>query len=105
MILKLATLALALGAASSAAGVSSRSSFAAWLDAEAAKSVDAIIANVDPPSAPPGFVLASPSKTDPNYYFHWTRDAALTMAVLVDVAQAAPDSRIRTRIAAQWGTR
>lgn len=26
-----------------------------------------------------GFIVASPTKYDPNYYYHWVRDAALTM--------------------------
>ncbi|KAK1996962.1 family 15 glycosyl hydrolase [Colletotrichum falcatum] len=31
-----------------------------------------------------GIVVASPSKTDPDYFYTWTRDAALTMKVIVD---------------------
>ncbi|KAF2755745.1 Glucoamylase [Pseudovirgaria hyperparasitica] len=34
--------------------------------------------------AQPGIVVASPSKTDPDYFFTWTRDAALTLKALVD---------------------
>jgi glucoamylase len=31
---------------------------------------------------PLGFVVASPSKVAPNYYFHWVRDAALVMKTI-----------------------
>ncbi|KAF6802501.1 glucoamylase P (glycosyl hydrolase family 15) [Colletotrichum sojae] len=31
-----------------------------------------------------GIVVASPSKSDPNYFWTWTRDAALTMKMIVD---------------------
>ncbi|WYZ46431.1 hypothetical protein EsH8_IX_000656 [Colletotrichum jinshuiense] len=31
-----------------------------------------------------GIVVASPSKVDPDYFFTWTRDAALTMKMVVD---------------------
>ncbi|KAK6586759.1 hypothetical protein PZA11_000049 [Diplocarpon coronariae] len=31
-----------------------------------------------------GFVVASPSKLDPPYFYTWTRDSALTMKMLVD---------------------
>ncbi|CRG83125.1 glucoamylase [Talaromyces islandicus] len=31
-----------------------------------------------------GVVVASPSKTDPNYWYTWTRDSALTLKCLVD---------------------
>ncbi|KAL0933072.1 glucoamylase [Colletotrichum truncatum] len=34
--------------------------------------------------AGPGIVIASPSKTDPDYFYTWTRDAALTMKMVVD---------------------
>jgi len=39
--------------------------------------------NISPSDAPKGFVLASPSKVDPDYYFHWVRDAALVMDTLL----------------------
>ncbi|KAL9601324.1 MAG: hypothetical protein Q9219_002619 [cf. Caloplaca sp. 3 TL-2023] len=32
----------------------------------------------------PGLVIASPSKSDPDYFYTWTRDSALTMKMLVD---------------------
>ncbi len=33
----------------------------------------------------PGAVIASPSKDHPNYFYHWVRDAGLTMLELVDL--------------------
>ncbi len=41
-----------------------------------------------------GAVLASPSKTSPDYYYHWTRDSALTMdtvARLYDLSRSPAD--------------
>lgn len=38
--------------------------------------------NISRPDTPKGFVVASPSKFDPDYYFHWVRDAALVMAAV-----------------------
>jgi glucoamylase len=32
-----------------------------------------------------GTIIASPSKSDPNYYYHWIRDSALTMRVIVNL--------------------
>jgi glucoamylase len=40
--------------------------------------------NISPEDGALGSVIASPSKTDPDYYYHWVRDAALTMNVLVN---------------------
>src|SRR5207302_1669839 len=31
----------------------------------------------------PGAVVASPSKADPNYFYHWVRDAAISMYMVV----------------------
>ena len=39
--------------------------------------------NISPEDGHPGAVLASPSRDNPNYYFHWVRDAARTMRTLV----------------------
>lgn len=32
----------------------------------------------------PGFVVASPSTVNPNYFYSWTRDSALTELMLID---------------------
>ncbi|KAH6656331.1 glycoside hydrolase family 15 protein [Truncatella angustata] len=45
-----------------------------------------------------GLVLASPSKSDPDYYYHWTRDAALTFKALVDRFVANYDANLQTQI-------
>ncbi|CAK7237146.1 hypothetical protein SCUCBS95973_009862 [Sporothrix curviconia] len=36
------------------------------------------------PGAASGLVIASPSTVNPNYYYTWTRDSALTLRMLVD---------------------
>ncbi|KAK3318307.1 Six-hairpin glycosidase-like protein [Apodospora peruviana] len=48
-----------------------------------------VLANIGPngtkvAGAGPGIVIASPSKSNPNYFYTWTRDAALTLKALVD---------------------
>ncbi|CRK22506.1 hypothetical protein BN1723_002929 [Verticillium longisporum] len=32
-----------------------------------------------------GLVIASPSKSDPDYFFHWTRDAGLVFKAIIDL--------------------
>lgn len=39
-----------------------------------------------------GFVIASPERVKPNYYYHWVRDAALVMRSL-DIAYQLDDQR------------
>ena len=36
------------------------------------------------PGALEGFVVASPSKINPDYFYTWTRDSALTQLMFVD---------------------
>ncbi|KAL8820731.1 MAG: hypothetical protein Q9223_001119 [Gallowayella weberi] len=47
--------------------------------------------------ADPGLVIASPSKLDPDYFYTWTRDSALTVKMLVDTFIAG-DASLRPQI-------
>lgn len=40
--------------------------------------------NISPWGTLPGTVVASPSRSYPNYYYHWVRDASLVMTVVID---------------------
>lgn len=51
----------------------------AWLKLEREVALQKMLKNINPPGSLPGIVIASPSKENPNYYFHWVRDAALSM--------------------------
>ena len=42
-----------------------------------------MLRNISPQGAARGAVIASPSTSDPNYFYHWIRDGALTMDVVV----------------------
>ncbi len=55
-----------------------------WLERELAFSIPRIFRNVSPADARPGAVIAAQTRNNPNYYFHWVRDAALTMEALID---------------------
>jgi glucoamylase len=63
--------------------VLSVNSFAAtidtWFETQKTRSLDLLLENISRNDTPKGFVVASPSKVDPNYYYHWVRDAALVM--------------------------
>ena len=68
-----------------------RNGLDSWLSSEQALAATKISANL----LGNGAVLASPSRSGPNYYFHWTRDAALTIDVVLDlyVASNNPEDR------------
>ncbi len=46
------------------------------------RSLQLMLNNISRPDAAVGSVVAAPSKVEPNYYFNWIRDAALTMHVI-----------------------
>ena len=62
-----------------------------WHRTTAATSRERMLRNISPQGAARGAVIASPSTTDPNYFYHWIRDAALTMDVVVDLWERETD--------------
>ncbi|KAL4813309.1 Six-hairpin glycosidase-like protein [Aspergillus spinulosporus] len=84
---------LALGHAVTAApqlSARATASLDTWLSTETSYALDGILANIGASgayakTAKAGVVIASPSTENPDYYYTWTRDAALTMKVLVDL--------------------
>ena len=54
----------------------------AWIENETEVAKKKLIKNTSPPDGADGVVVASPSRANPDYYYHWIRDAALTMNVV-----------------------
>ncbi len=54
--------------------------------------------NLDRQDITKGAVIASPSKVAPNYFFHWTRDAALTHQALFHVYSQTKDPALKQKI-------
>jgi glucoamylase len=54
-----------------------------WLDQELNISVSRILKNISPTDGRPGSVIAAQTRNNPNYYYHWVRDAALTIESLM----------------------
>jgi glucoamylase len=50
-----------------------------WVNDQYNYSLEKIFNHTSRPDTSAGFVIAAPSKSYPNYYFHWVRDAALVM--------------------------
>lgn len=55
-----------------------------WLPLQEKTALKNLLRNISPLGAAKGAVVASPSKQDPDYWFHWIRDAALVMSFIVD---------------------
>ncbi|KAK2765066.1 hypothetical protein FQN54_008765 [Arachnomyces sp. PD_36] len=74
-----------------------QSDIEAFIEKQRPVSLDGIVANIGPDGsgaqgAAAGIVVASPSKSDPDYFYTWTRDAGLTFKTLVEVLVAGDDS-------------
>ncbi|KAF9883776.1 hypothetical protein FE257_002806 [Aspergillus nanangensis] len=74
-----------------------------WLEAEIPYALDGVLNNIGSRGAKAtgvyeGVVIASPSKNDPNYFYTWTRDAALTIKCLVDAFAVSNDPRLQQAI-------
>ncbi len=69
-----------------------KSAFETWLATQTKLSERKLLANISPADGAPGAVIASPERVTPNYYFHWVRDAALTMDVVLDLYDRATGS-------------
>ena len=50
-----------------------------WIKTQTARSLDQIERSISPSDGAIGSVMASPSRSNPNYYFYWVRDAAIVM--------------------------
>lgn len=73
-----------------------------FIDTQAAISINGVLANIGPDGSlaqgvPAGIVLASPSRSNPDYYYTWTRDAALTYKALVE-RFISGDTSLRSKI-------
>ncbi|KAF2757603.1 putative glucan 1,4-alpha-glucosidase [Pseudovirgaria hyperparasitica] len=60
-----------------------------YIESQLQRSLQGVFDNIGPdgakaPGAHAGIVIASPSTLDPDYYFTWTRDSALTLKMVVD---------------------
>lgn len=67
-------------------------------EAQFKTSLKTVIANSTKPDVMPGMVVASPSRSNPDYYYDWVRDTALTYRALIDYYEQTKDSKVRKMI-------
>ncbi len=61
--------------------------------------LERLLANLSVEGTAPGAVVASPSKRDPNYFYHWVRDSGLVMSALIaEMDDVRWSASLRTRI-------
>lgn len=73
-------------------------SFADWLLRQSETSTRRLLDNIGPAGAHPGAVVAAPSHRDPDYFFHWIRDAALVMDAVLTMYEATDDASVKRHL-------
>jgi glucoamylase len=58
-----------------------------WISKQMSISFKTILKNIHPPGTTRGFLAASLSTSHPDYFYTWTRDAALVVRVLCDLPE------------------
>lgn len=61
-------------------------------------SLNTVIKNSTMPDVRPGMVVASPSRSNPDYYYDWVRDTALTYRAMVDYYEITRNPQIKKMI-------
>ncbi|WP_437594806.1 glycoside hydrolase family 15 protein [Sorangium sp. So ce1000] len=68
-----------------------------WIHQDTERARELLLKNVSPPGAIPGAIVASPSRSDPDYYFHWVRDSGIAVKAVLSLYQSATQAAAR-----QW---
>jgi glucoamylase len=58
------------------------SDFENWINTEYQISIDKMFANFSRPDTVRGTIVAAPSQENPNYYYHWVRDASVAIGTV-----------------------
>ena len=77
---------------------SDQSKTKSWLNENSNFSLEKLAENISPNDAAPGAVIAARNTTNPNYYYHWVRDAALVMDALIDTYKTTNDNYVKQMI-------
>lgn len=72
--------------------------FESWLNFQSDVSEQKLLEAMSYPDLAPGALIASPSRQNPDYYFHWVRDAALVMDVVVDIYTRTSDQVYKSNL-------
>ncbi|MBY0370275.1 glycoside hydrolase family 15 protein [bacterium] len=69
----------------------STAAFGDWQSVQAEQSRKYLLNNIAPPGATSGSVVASPSRSQPDYFYYWVRDGALVMNAVATLYAVATD--------------
>lgn len=79
-------------------GVGAADNFEVWLQKQTVISRHNLLKNISPTGTPTGTVIAAPSRSNPDYYYHWVRDAALVMNATIDLYETEKYSKTKSTL-------
>lgn len=71
---------------------------ATWLEDESPIAVGKVLQNISPADALPGAVIAAPTRENPNYYYHWVRDAGLVITAMTQQYELSRDPVLKSAL-------
>jgi glucoamylase len=77
--------------------VTAEESLEGWILQERGLAEAYLLRNVSPPGARPGAIIASPSRSNPDYYYHWVRDAAIVIKAVLQLYRSTQEPAARRR--------
>jgi glucoamylase len=69
-----------------------------WLSTEQTIAESRMLENISRPDTVPGTVVAATTKVDPNYYYHWVRDAGMVMEATASLYTRTVDPILKAQI-------
>jgi glucoamylase len=90
----LVMMTLFAGQSTAALFPSGNQTITSWATGQSNISLGSMFTSVNPQGSAPGFLAASLSTSDPDYYYSWTRDSALSFRVLIDQLAGGSNSTI-----------
>lgn len=61
-----------------------------WINRQYENSKSKLLNNISPKNSISGTIVASPSRNNPDYYYHWIRDASLVMKTVFEIMSNDP---------------
>ena len=65
----------------------------AWLNQTVGFALTKVADNISPVDGSPGAVIAARSRSNPDYYYHWVRDAALAIDSMIDIYKSSTNKK------------
>lgn len=82
-------------------GRSCESAARSWLEQNQEFAASKLLQHMSPSDGLPGAVIAAPSRLEPDYYYHWVRDAALVTDALMSFYDHSSDQSLNSKIRRQ----